>query len=268
MLSRFSREFNRVYIDNAPLTGIQSISASYDLPVENVKYLGSNNNHLNRVPIGIFVGALNLESLFINSDQFIKYTGELGANVKVQYEDNTFGMNSGYMAEYDFSCGIGTIPILSTKWNFYSDFGNISSPKLPFTMDESKLNIVNPGDIQIDFNELDNEKINNLKVNIKCNRLPIFDATSVKPVDVQLQYPIIVTTSFSISLHDYQNKRLFDYPQTQNVYNFNINLKKHNTSTTVNSFNITDALLVKEDYNTDVDGSTLMQLTYQSTISR
>jgi hypothetical protein len=83
-----------------------------------------------------------------------------------------------------------------------------------------------------------------------------------------MQYPVIVTTSFSISLHDYQNKSLFDYPQKQNVYNFNINLKKHNTSTTVNSFNITDALLVKEDYNTDVDGSTLMQLTYQSTISR
>ena len=268
MLSRFTREFNRVYINDVPVTGAQSISASYDLPIENIKYLGSNNNHLNRAPIGIFIGALNLDSLFINNDQFIQYTGELGANLKVQYEDNTFGMNSGYMAEYDFSCGIGTIPILSTKWNFYSDFGNIPSSKLPFPMDETKLNIVNPGDIQIDFNELENEKINNLKVNIKCNRLPIFDATSVKPVDVKLQYPIIITTSFSISLHDYQNKRLFDYPSNQNVYDFNINLYKNNTSTVVNSFNIRDALLIREDYSVDVDGSSLMQLTYESTTSR
>jgi len=268
MLSRFTREFNRVYIDDAPLTGIQSISASYDLPIEELKYLGSNSNHLNRVPIGIFVGALNLESLFINSDQFIQYTGELGANVKVQYDNNTFGMNSGYMAEYNFSCGIGTIPSISTKWNFYSDFGNVSSNILPFTMNENNLNIVNPGDIQIDFNELENEKVNNLVVNIKCNRLPVFDATSVKPVDVKLQYPIIVTTSFSISLSDYQNKKLFDYPNNQNVYNFNINLYKNNTSTVIQSFNLKDALLVKEDFNTDIDGSSLMQLTYTSHISR
>ena len=67
MLSRFTREFNRVYINDVPVTGAQSISASYDLPIENIKYLGSNNNHLNRVPIGVFIGALNLDSLFINS---------------------------------------------------------------------------------------------------------------------------------------------------------------------------------------------------------
>jgi hypothetical protein len=268
MLSRFSREFNRIYINDTPITGAQSVSASYDLPVENLKYLGAGNNHLNRVPIGMFVGALNLESLFINQDQFINYTGEIGANLKIQYDNNTFIMNSGYMAEYQFSCGVGTIPNLATKWNFYSDFGNIPSPKLPFAMDETNLNIVNPGNIEINFNELETEKINNLTISIKSNRLPIFDATSVKPIDVKLQYPIIITTSFSISLHDYQNKSLFDYPRKQNVYDFNINLKKNNTNTIVNSFNITDALLKREDYNTDVDGSALMQLTYESTISR
>ena len=268
MLSRFTREFNKVYINDSPVTGAQSISASYDLPIEDVKFLGVNNRHLNRVPIGIFVGALSLESLLINTDPFIQYTGEYGANIKIQYEDNTFVMNSGYMAEYQFSCGVGTIPNIATKWNFYNDFGNISSSKLPFIMDETKLNIVNPGDIEINFNELETEKINNLTVNIKCNRLPIFDATSVKPVDVKLQYPIEVTTSFSISLHDYENKTLFDYPQKQNVYDFNINLNKHNTSTLVNSFNIRDALLTREDYNTDADGSSLMQLTYKSTLSR
>ena len=268
MLSRFTREFNRIYINDTPVTGAQSIAASYDLPIENVKYLGRNNNHLNTVPIGMFVGALNLDSLFINSDQFIEYTGEKSANLKIQYDTNTFVMNSGYLAEYQFSCGVGTIPNLATKWNFYSDFGNASSSKLPFVMEEGKLNIVNPGDIEINFNELESEKTNNLNITIRSNRLPIFDATSVKPVDVKLQYPITITTSFSISLHDYKNKSLFDYPVKENVYNFDINLKKNNSSTIVNSFNITDALLVKEDYNTDVDGSALMQLTYESTISR
>jgi hypothetical protein len=268
MLSRFTREFNRIYINDVPITGAQSIAASYDLPIENVKYLGCNNNHLNTVPIGMFVGALNLESLFINTDQFIEYTGEKAANLKIQYDKNTFVMNSGYLAEYQFSCGVGTIPNLATKWNFYSDFGNASSSKLPFVMEEGKLNIVNPGDIEINFSELESEKINNLNITIRSNRLPIFDATSIKPVDVKLQYPISITTSFSISLHDYKNKSLFDYPVKENIYNFDINLKKNNSSTIVNSFNITDALLVKEDYNTDVDGSALMQLTYESTISR
>lgn len=268
MLSRYTREFNRIYIDNTPITGVQSVSASYSIPSQNIKYLGSNTTDLTTAPIGVYIGAFNVDALFINFDPFIKYTGDLGANIKIEYDNNVFAMNSGFLAEYDFSCGIGTIPTLSTKWNIYNDFGSGISTNTPFIMDEGNLNIVNPGDIEINFNELETEKINNLTVNIKSSRLPIYDVSTIRPVDVKLQYPLIVTTSFSISLHDYQNKNLFDYPRKDHSYNFNINLKKNNSSTIVNSFNIVGGLLTREDYSTDVDGSALMQLTYESIITR
>lgn len=268
MLSRYTREFNRIYIDNSPITGAQSIVASYTVPAENLKYLGSNNTPLTTVPIGAYIGAFELETLFINSDPLIKYTGDFGANIKIQYDNNSFVMNSGYLGEYRFSCGIGTIPTISTKWNIYNDFGSGIAANTPFVMDDSNLNIVNPGDIEINFSELETEKINNVGINIKSSRLPIYDATLIRPVDIKLQYPLLVTTTFSISLHDYKNKNLFDYPRKDHSYNFTINLRKHNTSTIINSFNITDALLTKEDYNTDVDGSALMQLTYESIITR
>jgi hypothetical protein len=268
MLSRYTREFNRIYIDNTPITGAQSVSASYNIPAETLKYLGSNTTDLTTVPIGFYVGAFNLDTLFINSDPFIKYTGDLGANIKIEYDNNTFAMNSGYLAEYDFSCGIGTIPTISTKWNIYNDFGSGAYPSSPFVFNESNLNIVNPGDIEINFNELDKEKINNLTINIKSSRLPIYDVSKIRPVEVKLQYPLIVTTSFSISLHDYKNKNLFDYPRREHSYDFTINLKKHNTSTIVNSFQINGGLLIREDYSSDVDGSALMQLTYESIITR
>jgi len=268
MLSRYTREFNRIFIDNNPITGAQSIVASYDVPIQNVKYLGSNTTSLTTAPIGLYIGALNLDALFINTDPFIRYTGDLGANIKIQYDNNIFAMNSGYLAEYTFSCAIGTIPTIATKWNVYNEFGSGIASNTPFVMDEYNLNIVNPGDIEVNFNELDSEKINNISINIKSNRLPIYDVSKVKPVDVKLQYPLIITTTFGISLHDYKMKNLFDYPKNEHVFDFNINLKKHNTSTVVNSFNIKDANLIKEDYNADTDGSTLVQLTYESVISR
>ena len=268
MLSRYTREFNRIFIDNNPVTGAQSIVASYDAPIEYIKYLGSNTTNLNTTAAGLYVGALNLDCLFINYDPFIKYTGDIGSNIKIQYDNNTFIMNSGYLAEYTFSCAIGTIPTLSTKWNIYNDFGSGISQNTPFSMDEYKLNIINPGDIEVDFNELGTEKINEIKVNIKSNRLPIYEVGQIKPVDVKLQYPLNVTTTFGISLHDYKLKNVFDYPKNKHVYDFNLNLKKHNTSTIVNGFNIKDAILTREDYNADTDGSALVQLTYESRITR
>lgn len=268
MLSRYTREFNRIFIDNSPVTGAQSIVASYNAPVQNIKYLGSNTNDLNTAPIGLYVGALNLDTLFINYDPFIKYTGDIGANIKIQYDNNTFVMNSGYLGEYSFSCSIGAIPTLSTKWNIYNDFGSGITQNSPFEMDEYKLNIVNPGDIEIDFSELGTEKINNLKIDIKSNRLPIYDVSQVKPVDVKLQYPLSITTTFGISLHDYKIKNMFDYPRKEHVYDFDIHLRKHNTSTIVNTFNIKGATLTREDYNADADGSALVQLTYESIVTR
>jgi len=268
MLSRYTREYNQIFIDSNPITGIQSIASSYESPLENIRYLGQNDNILNNVPIGLFVGAVNLEALLVNSDPFIKYTGELPANIMIQYENNKIIMNSGYLTEYNFDCGIGTIPSVTSKWNIYNEFGSGIANSLPFSIDESRLNIVNPGDIEINFSEIEREKVNNLSINVRSNRLPIYDATDSKPKEVKLQYPVAVTVTYSISLNDYKMKNLYDYPRKKHKYDFTINLKKNNTNTIINSFQINDAYLIKEDYNTDVDGSALMQLTYSSTITR
>jgi hypothetical protein len=268
MLSRLTKEFNKVYIDSAPLTGLQSIAASYELPYEDLKYLGSNTNNLSRAPIGLYVGALSLDAFLINYDPFIKYTGDIGANLKIDYNDNKFLMNSGYLAEYNFECAIGTIPTIATKWNIYNNFGSGISSSEPFNLDNSQLNIVNPGDISINFNEIENQKINQFSLNIKSSRLPIYDATNIRPVDVKLQYPLLITAAFSITLDDYKVKNLFDFPNKQNVYNFSVDLKKSNTNTIINTFNMNNALLIREDYSADVDGSILLQLTYSSTVHR
>ena len=268
MLSRYTREFNKIYLDSSPITGVQSIAATYELPVENIKYLGSDKTDLNTAPIGIYVGALNLESLFINKDQFIKYTGDLGANLKIDYDNNSYAMTSGYLSEYNFACSIGSIPTISTRWNIYNNFGSGINDNSSFILDNSKVNIVNPGDIIINFDEIDSEKINDMSINIACTRLPIFDIQRKTPIDVKLQYPLIVTTTFSISLSNYKIKNLFDYPRKKNEYNFNIELKKHNSSEIVNKFYINNGLLTSEAYSTDIDGSILLQLTYSSIIKR
>lgn len=268
MLSRYTREFNKVYLDTSPITGLQSIAATYELPVENIKYIGSNKTRLNQAPIGIYVGALNLESLFINHDQFIRYTGDLGANLKIDYDNNSYLMNSGYLSEYNFTCSIGSIPTIATKWNVYNNFGSGINNNSNFILDDSKINIVNPGDIVINFDEIEGEKINDMSINIACTRLPIFDIQKQTPIDIKLQYPLSVTTRFSISLNNYKIKNLFDFPRKDHEYNFNIELKKHNTSEVVNKFYINNGLLTSEAYSTDIDGSILLQLTYSSIINR
>lgn len=268
MLSRLTREFNNIFIDNSPVTGAQSIVSSYGFPLENVKYIGSNNNDLKNVPVGIYVGALELNSLFLNNDQFIRYTGDLGANVQINYGNNQYIMNSGFLTDYAFTCNVGAIPGIATKWNFYGEFGSGISPKRNFNIDDSKLNIVAPGDIEISFNDISTEKINSITLGITCPRLPLFDCTNIKPVDVKLQYPLDIKLAFNISLNEYKLKNLFDYPQKYNSQNIAIYLKKHNTSNLINYYSFNNMSLLREDYNLDIDGSVVVQLTYGATIHR
>lgn len=268
MLSRLTREFNRIFIDSNPITGVQSISAGYEVPYEDLKYIGSNKNDISKAPIGLYVGALNIDLLLINYDPLIKYTGDFGANLKIDYDNNKFLINSGYLTDYTLNCAIGTVPSVSTKWNIYSDFGSGISSNEQFNLDNEKLNIVGPGDISINFNELEGQKINNFSININSSRLPMYDVSRIKPIDVKLQYPLNITTSFSITLDDYKVKNMFDYPNNDNLVNFSIDLKKNNTSEIINTFSINNAILSRQDYSVDVDGSVLLQLTYSSTVHR
>ena len=268
MLSRFTREFNRFYLNNNPVTGVQSIASSYQSPAAPIKYLGSTDSIGEFAPVGPYIGALDVTTLFVNSDPYINYIGEEGANLKIEYGKNQFIKNSGYLSDYTFECSIGSIPTINTKWNVYNDFGSGINSPTAFEMDESQLNIVNPGDIEVVFPELETEKINNLTVNIKTTRLPIFDLSQIKPVEVKLQYPIITTVVFSISLGTYKTKNIFDFPRKKNAYDFTINLRRNNSNSLVNSFQINDALLTSEDLNMDIDGSALMKLTYTSIINR
>lgn len=268
MLSRFTREFNRFYLNNNPITGVQNIASSYQVPVAPIKYLGSASKTAEFAPGGPYIGALDVTTLFINSDPYIDYINEEGANLRIEYGKNQFIMNSGYLSDYTFQCSIGSVPTINTKWNIYTDFGSGISEPLTFNMDESELNIVNPGDIEVVFPELESEKINNLIINIRTTRLPIFDISEIKPVEVKLQYPITIIASFDISLGTYKAKNIFDFPTKKNAYNFIINLRKNNSNTLVNYFEINDALLTSEDLNIDIDGSALMKLTYTSIINR
>jgi len=267
-LFSFTRESNKLFINNDPITGLQTIQASYNNPYQNLKYLGANDNDIKTIPTNSFIGALNLTNIMINADQLIKYTGDFGGNIILDYDNNQFVMTSGYLANYVIDCDVGAIPIISTDWNVYNDFGSGVAAVPPFDMDETKLNIINPGDISINFNDIAEEKINKFNINIKCTRLPIYQIGQITPIDVKLQYPIEIITSFSISLNNYKIKNLFDYPQKNQLKSFTIDLKKSNTNTIINSFTINDALLITEDYNLDVDGTTLAQLTFSSTIHR
>jgi hypothetical protein len=269
MLS-FTRESNKLFIDNVPITGLQTIQASYNNPYQNIKYLGLSDKTVNTVPVGAFIGALNLTNIMINQDQFIKYTGDNGANLLLTYnnDNNKFIMTSGYLANYQIECNVGAIPIITTQWNIYNNFGSGSASVPNFQIDETKLNIISPGDISINFNDIAEEKINKFNINIKSTRLPIYELAKVVPSDVNLQYPIEIISSFSISLNNYKIKNLFDYPQKNQLKSFSIDLKKNNTNTIINTFNINNALLISEDYNLDVDGTVLAQLTFSSTVNR
>lgn len=117
-----------VYLNSLRLKGVQNVSASYQKNISLVDYFG--NNEIVQLPNGEPNGQCTINSLYLTSDPFISYTGDVGSNFYLLRsqtgEDYDFSFSSGYMVSYSQQCGIGEIPSISTNWQIFGNIGTLS----------------------------------------------------------------------------------------------------------------------------------------------
>ena len=125
---KIEKDDQYAYLNSTRLNGVQNVSASYQKNISLADYFG--NNDIAQVPNGEPNGQCSLNSIYISSDPFISYTGDVGANFYLLRsqtgEDYDFSFYSGYMTSYSQQCGIGEIPSISTSWQVFGNIGTLS----------------------------------------------------------------------------------------------------------------------------------------------
>ena len=125
---KIEKDNQYAFLGSTRLNGVQNISTSYQKNLSLADYFG--NNEIVQLPNGEPNGQCSINGLYITSDPYIQYTGEIGANFyllrSATGEDYDFSFSSGYMTSYSQQCGIGEIPSISTSWQVFGNIGTLS----------------------------------------------------------------------------------------------------------------------------------------------
>ena len=280
--SVLNREDQQVFIGSGQVFGIQSANASYTVPEQPMEFIGSTK--IIPVPTSSQVGQMQFEALAIDTDPFIQCISENSFNAylvkdNTNFNDFHYSFNSGYLESSSNSCSGGEIPSLQAAFKVVGDMGRIPTGDMATDAQEEVSNIKNTtkvdpafkiptaSTIEITLDEFQTNLVDNYSVNINIPRKDYYKLGNRQPHQVKIDYPIVVTTNFTIEINDYSGNLIRSYPCKQKLKDFEIRLKDHKTREVLTKFTFSGATLVSENYTVNTDENAKISATYKSYIS-
>ena len=99
------------------------------------------------------------------------------------------------------------------------------------------------------------------------NRQPIYKVGSKDPVEVCLIKPLEMTANFTLSVDDYETKRVLDILESPQTSNIKVLIKSADLSQTLQTYEITNASLVSETLSSSTDAEMTVNLSYQGYVN-
>jgi hypothetical protein len=266
MLSRIRKENQNIYINNEKVLGVQSFTASYAAPIEQVKSLGMDNvtyyNNQNTL------AEINISKLLIDKDEFVKFLDyEQGFSGHIDYKNKYFAFNSGILTRYNLSCEIGEIPQVNLDISAIGDFGgNLDRPNNE-SLTTPNIDITDYSNIEINLDDFKFNRLQSFTLNISAEKNIIYTLGSVYPKHIKVIPPILVEIEFTIKADDYNIKNIRDLICKYKVDNFKIIFNKFkNPQDELFRFDFSEALFVGESFAGSVDSSSDIKIKYHAFI--
>jgi len=266
MLSRIRKENQNIYINNEKVLGVQSFTASYATPIEQVKSLGMDNisyyNNQNTL------AEINISKLLIDKDEFVKFLDyEQGFSGHIDYKNKYFAFNSGILTRYNLSCGIGEIPQVNLDISAVGDFGgNLDRPNNE-SLTTPDINITDYSNIEINLDDFKFNRLQSFTLNISAEKNIIYTLGSVYPKHIKVIPPILVEIEFTIKADDYNIKNTRDLICKYKVDNFKIIFNKFkNPQDELFKFDFSEALFMGESFAGNADSSSDVKIKYHAFI--
>jgi len=278
-IHRLNRENVFIYLNDTPISGAQSLSASWNSNLSNIKFLGMQQQEIVEKPIGPQVGTVTLNSLVVNQDQFINFTGEAGLNGYVLDPESTnknYSFTSGFLTSYNSRASINSIPEINTTFTVLGNMGNLPTGgplELNFQQNRSNLNnsgeysIADPNRISISLDDYDTNRVLNYELIINVDRNSFYSIGGRSASAVKINYPIEVTTTFQFEIDNYDFRNMKDSPCKEKIENLSIGLNKYQGGQIL-SYDFSGMKLIAETYSATTEGNIVVDATYRTYLKK
>lgn len=252
------------YLSGIPLSGVTNLNGSYSINENPINIIGKGFTY--PVRQGAMVGNFSIQKYYIGQDPLLSYTGDHPISGSINFNDKSFGFESGYLTEYSVSAGIGRIPESNASIVVYGDIG--SGIDAYGSMAHPKIEIPNQGSISLNATGYQSNRITDFSYSMRINRSPVYKIGSPFPVQVDRSFPISQEATFAIEVDDYEISRIQEYlikPKQQKIV---IELKNPINSSKIESFEIQKARLLSQSISSDSQDLMTVNLTYAGYINK
>lgn len=238
-----------IYINDKFLSGVQSLSLSYETNIEpqiNISDTGLNYNIVQPIVVD-----MSLDYYLSDNDIFINYTGNSFFSGRIEYADKYITFTSGFLSNYSLDYSIDQPVLASVNATLYGYNSNATGYKVNRTQNINFAPTNYYADIN--YNLVDSNRLEKFSINITTDRLPNYEIGKFLPEYVSVKYPIKIDSSFIFSISDYipyNPTNLFQNLITENAI---INFKNYYTSQNILSFNLANLIKNNENLNFDVN---------------
>lgn len=202
--SRLAKQNLDFYLNQSQIHGVQEISASYDLPLVDTKFLGMTNSSY--TPNGPQGGSLSVTSYLSASNDFLPYTGDFGVYGYVTKKNNPsnniiFGFASGYLSSYTIAAQVGQLPTAKATFSIFDNAGSVSPTGSYNTSTIPTL--ANSNTISMSIGDFSTNRVLSFDFSILVPRSAIYYIGNRNPAIVTPVYPVEVQGNFVIQIDDY-----------------------------------------------------------------
>lgn len=237
-------------------------------------------------------GSFSINSALVSEDFFLNHTGDNPFTGSIHHGNQYFGFYNGYITSHSISCSVGQIPSTSTSISVFGDIGG--SPDYFRVQDDDsfilqqdgfrvgsedsiaeenynasgvgsfpEIRIPNQGSIIVECAGAKTDRVTSFTHNIQTPVNPIYTVGSSVAAQVDVQWPISTTSSFTLDIDKYNYSRLRAYLRSPNVQDISIKINDC-LGVTIQNYIVKNARLLKENMSASSNGRMTVNLEYIS----
>ena len=249
------------YLGGTGVSGIRDLSAGYSVGQKQVRILGAG--FVREVIAEPLRGEFSMTRDMLYQDPVLDLTGEYPVSGTLLYgveigdgNEKVYGFNTGYLTSYSINCSVQDVPTMEST---FAVFGQMGSGEREGELDYSgtaplqNLGVVNHESVFLTYDGSGTNRAVSVSQSYDINRVPIYtldqktSETYYAPAEVITEYPIEITTNFTIEMDDYETANMIDNIRSGNYETIGVEIRLGRKAETLDGHQVVGSTLCLQD---------------------
>lgn len=244
------QQYDQSFVVNGhKLSGVNSLSINYSVPLENSLTLGSSYGYNLNNP---FQAEISLQRSMLYQDPLLLFTGDASFSGSLKYNGKTYGFSSGFLNRYSISCSVGEVPTISCTISVYGKLE--PSFEVLETEEPPSIFIPSPRSITISGDDTSNNRVKSFSFEYSINRQPIFSLDSFKDVDeVVFLPPVNIAASLTFDAVNMTPENYEFFLRSAEKKKFDISIKNRDNNSEIIHLEIPNIQEISQELSSNAD---------------